>query len=111
MNETDENQTISVEMVTPKGGTPTRNYQYEIQHFARLGKEIKISPKANISVNKPGFKTEFFVETVTAVIGIGKDHTADLVMSKAAWDALNAGENVNIMTTEDFKRKFVYPKK
>lgn len=36
--------------------------QYEINHFARLGKEIKISPKANITVNKAGFKTEFLLK-------------------------------------------------
>lgn len=45
------NETIGVEMVTPKGKKATRTYQYEINYFTRLGKEIKISPKANI-INK-----------------------------------------------------------
>ena len=104
------NETIGVEMVTPKGKKATRTYQYEIDHFTRLGKEIKISPKANITVNKAGFKTEFFVETVNVLIGIGNDHTADLIMSKDAWEALNKGEKINITTTEEFKKKYVYKK-
>lgn len=105
------NETIGVEMVTPKGKKATRTYLYEIERFTRLGKEIKISPKANITVNKSGFKTEFFVESVNVLIGIGKDHTADLIMSKDSWEALNKGAKVNIETTEDFKKKYVYKKK
>jgi hypothetical protein len=97
-------------MVTPNGKKATRNYQYEIDHFARLGKEIKISPKANITVNKAGFKTEFFVETVNVVIGIGSEHTADLIMSKDAWIALNNGEKIDIETTEGFKKKYLNEK-
>lgn len=103
-------ETIRVEMVTPEGGKATRTYQYEIDYFTRLGKEIKISPKANITVSKAGFKTEFFVETVNVVIEIGNDHTADLIMSKDAWEALNNGEKVTITTTEDFKKKYIYRK-
>ena len=91
-------------------GAISKIYKQEIDHFARLGKEIKISPKANVSVNKKGYRTEFFVETVTLVIGIGKDHTADLIMSKDAWEALDNGEKINITTTEDFKKKYVYKK-
>ena len=72
--------------------------------------EIKISPKANITVNKAGFKTEFFVETVNVLIGIGNDHNADLIMSKDAWDALLKGEKIHITTTEEFKKKYVYKK-
>lgn len=80
---------------------------YEIEHFARLGTEIKVSPKANITVNKPGYKTEFFTETISVCIGIGKDHTADLIMSKDAWKALNKGEEVSITTTKAFKEKYL----
>lgn len=104
------NKSIGVEMVTPNGKKATRNYQYEIDHFTRLGKEIKISPKTNITVNKAGFKTEFFVETVHVLIGIGNNHTADLIMSKDDWEALNKGEKISITTTEDFKKKHVYKK-
>jgi len=107
---TKTNETIGVEMVTPKGKKATRMYAYEIEHFTRLGREIKISPKANITVNKAGFKTEFYVETVNVLIGIGNDHTADLIMSKDAWEALNKGEKISITTTEDFKKKYVYKK-
>ncbi len=84
--------------------------QYEIERFTRLGKEIKISPKANITVNKVGFKTEFFCETVQIIIGIGKNHTASLIMSKDSWEALNTGAKVHIETTEDYKKKYVYKK-
>ena len=103
-----KSKTIGVEMVTAKGEKATRNYQYQIEYFARLGKEIKISPKANITVNKAGFKSEFYVETVNVLIYIGNDHTADLIMSKEAWEALNKGEKIEITTTEDFKKKYVY---
>lgn len=111
MAKSTKSKTIGVEMVTPKGKKATRNYQYEIEYFARLGKEIRISPKANITVNKAGFKTEFFVETVNVLIGIGNDHTADLIMSKDAWEALNKGEKIEITTTEDFKKKYVHTRK
>ncbi len=104
-------ESIGVEMVTPENTKPTRMYKYEIENFIRLGKEIKISPKANTTINKPGFKLEFFVESVNIVIGIGKDHVADLIMSKDAWEALNDGEEVSITTTEEFKKKYVYRKK
>ncbi len=108
MNENMETgEVIKVEMVTPKGKKPTRTYDYEISNFTRLGREIKISPKANITVNKPGFKTEFFVETVNVLIGIGKDWTADLIMDIEAWEALNRGEKISITTTEEFKKKIV----
>lgn len=101
-----ENEESNVEMVAPKGKTVTRLYSYFIQRFARLGKEIRISPKANVSVNRPGFKTEFFVESVNIVIGIGNDHTADVIMDIDAWKALKEGQKVHVMTTEEFKEKF-----
>ncbi len=91
-------------------GSPTRTYSYEITHFDRLGKEIKVSPKANAMFHPKGYKTEFYVDTVSVVIGIGNNHAADLVMSKAAWDDLQKGAKVNIETTEDFKKKYIYKK-
>ena len=111
MAKSTKSKTIGVEMVTPEGEKATRNYQYEIKHFARLGKEIRISPKANITVNKAGFKSEFYVETVNVLIGIGKNHSANLIMSKEAWEALNKGEKIEITTTEDFKKKYVHTRK
>jgi hypothetical protein len=102
---------IKVKNELPKGKTATRNYKYEIICFNRLGKEIRISPKANVSINKPGFKTEFFCETVNVVIGIGKDHTADLIMSKAAWFELLNGAEIHITTTKEFNSKYLFKMK
>jgi len=104
---TNENIKLVLESQT---GNPTRTYGYEITHFDRLGKEIKVSPKANAMFHPKGYKTEFYVDTVSVVIGIGNNHTADLVMSKAAWDDLQKGEKINIETTEDFKKKYIYKK-
>jgi len=98
---------IKVITVTPSGKKATRNYHYEIENFGSLGKEIKISPKANITVNKAGFKTEFFVPSVNVLIGIGKDHTADLIMSKDSWEALKKGAEITITTTKQFKKNFL----
>ena len=85
----------------------TRSYSQTITKFDRLGAEVKISPKSNICINKPGYKQEFFVESVSVLIGIGKDHTADLIMSKSAWEALNKGEEISITTTKEFKQKYL----
>lgn len=98
---------FKVEMVTPKDGTATRSYNQSIEKFGRLGREIKISPKSSIAINTAGFTTEFFVDTVSVLIGIGKDYTADLIMTKEAWYALNNGEKINIDTDKEFKKKFL----
>lgn len=102
---------IGVENVTPAGKKATREYQYVISRISSLGKEIKISPKSHCTVNKPGFKTEFYVETVNVCIGIGADHTADLIMTVDAWEALNEGQPVNITTAKEFNDRYVYTKK
>jgi len=78
-----------------------------IDTFGRLGREIKISPKTNINVNKAGYKTEYFVPTVEVLIGIGKDHAATLIMDIEAWEALKSGEEIIITTTKEFKKKFL----
>lgn len=64
----------------------------------KLGREIKISPKSHITLNKAGFSVEYFVDTVSICIGIGNDHTAELIMTKDAWEALNSGAEINIDT-------------
>lgn len=102
---------IKVVTVGTNSKRATRNYEYEIDGLGRLGKEIKISPKANITFNKRGFKTEFFVPSVNVLIGIGNDHTADLIMTVEAWESLNKGEEIHITTTEEFKKKYIYSKK
>ncbi len=93
-----------VRMVNPSGSKPTRHYRQTLTHIGQLGREIKISPKSAITVNKPGFKVEFFDETVSVLIGIGKNHTADVIMSKDAWQALNNGAEINIDTPKDLKK-------
>lgn len=101
----------NVEMVTPEGGKATRKYTQFIESFVRLGREIRISPKANVTINAPGFKTEFYVRTINIVIGIGRDHTADVIMTEDAWKALLDGEKISITTTEEFKKMYTYKKK
>lgn len=85
-----------------------RTTSYPTSGTGRLGKEIRITPKAHINIMAPGYKTEFFTETVELCIGIGKDHVASLVMDIEAWNALKAGEPVNITTTEEYKKKYIY---
>ena len=104
------NVTIGVEVITPEGKEATRTYGYEIERFASLGKEIKISPKSHVTINKPGYKTEFFTETVTLCLGIGNHHVADLIMTKDAWEALNYDEKIHITTTKEFKKKYIHKK-
>lgn len=101
-----KNTKTEVEMVEGYGPA-TRTYNQSIVKNKSLGKEIKISPKSHAAINAPGFKTEFFVESVNVLIGIGKDHTADLIMTKEAWEALNNGEQVSITTLKEFKEKFL----
>lgn len=76
-------------------------------NFGKLGREIKISPKANVSLNDPGYKVEYYIETIEVLIGIGKDHTATLIMDKDAWEALKSNEYLHITTTKEFKKKFL----
>ena len=98
---------IKVLNVTPKNKKISRTYSQKIKKIDTLGREIKISPKANISVNDAGFKIEFFVDTVNVLIGIGKDHAADLIMEKGSWEALKNGAEISITTTKEFKKKFL----
>jgi len=82
-----------------------RSYIQAIKQFGRLGKEIKISPKAHTCINHPGYKIQYYVDTVHVAIGIGNDCTADLIMSVEAWQALNNGEKIDITTTKEFNEK------
>lgn len=76
-----------------------------IQRFKKLGREIRISPKACATINGAGIGMKFYTETVTVLIGIGRDHTATLIMDKEAWEALNNGEPLDITTIKEFKEK------
>lgn len=100
----EEETPIEVRMVLPKKSKATRNYEQTILSYHRLGKEMRISPKANAAVNDAGFKAEFYVPTVTVNVGIGKDYSADLVMTLDAWKAWQNGQEISIMTTEQFKK-------
>lgn len=80
------------------------------QHTSRvlkLGKEVKISPKTCAHENTPGYSITFYTETVSVTLGIGKNHVADLIMSKKAWEALNDGEEISITTKKDFIKKYL----
>lgn len=79
--------------------------------FSILGKAFKINRWSKVTLNEAGFAVKYGTETVSVNIGIGKDHTALLVMPKAAWDALNSGEKVSAITLKDFKKGMHLPKK
>ena len=100
-------KTQKVKMVNTTGKKPKMNYTQEIIKFSALGKEIKISPKSHICINKAGYKAEYFVETISINIGIGKDHTAELIMPIDAYNALHNGENVFVTTLKEFNDKYV----
>ena len=96
-----------VKVVMVPSSKATRSYHQEICNHGSLGRELKISPKSHITFNCPGYKQEFFVESVAVLIGIGKDHTADLIMSKEAYEALRSGEEINVTTKKEFIKKFL----
>jgi hypothetical protein len=102
-----KNENIKVKMFIPKGTKKKMMFSQTINNFGTLGREIKVSPKANITVNAPGFKAEYFCPTVSVVIGIGKDNTAELIMTDEAFEALRKGEKLTITTTKEFKKNFL----
>ena len=106
-----EDESMDVIMHITPGQKPRHNYKYKIQKMASLGKEIKISPKSHCTINHPGYKMEMAVPSVSVVIGIGKDHVADLIMDVEAWEALNAGEPIHITTLKEFNDKYVHKHK
>lgn len=79
----------------------------EALNYGTLGKEIKLSPKTYISLNKAGYGIDFFTPTVDIVIGIGNDHVAYLIMPEDAWKALNSGDEINVTSLKDFKENFI----
>jgi hypothetical protein len=62
----------------------------------KLGREIKISPRSEAVIIPDGKKVDYFDDTVEVLIGIGKHHTASLIMDIDAFHALNAGEPIHI---------------
>jgi hypothetical protein len=65
-----------------------------------LGKGILIPMTAILTENKAGMKREYAVDTVEVLIGIGKDHTASLIMDYEALKALQSGGEISIKTDE-----------
>lgn len=70
-----------------------------------LGGSFRVGNKSLVTFNKPGFTVEHTTETVEVTIGIGKDHTASLIMNMDAWEALKEGEQVYIETLQDYIKK------
>ncbi len=61
-----------------------------------LGKAINIPANAEMTINKAGNSTKWYVDNIEILIGIGKDHTATLIMDKDSHAALINGEKVQI---------------
>lgn len=95
-------------ITVPAAEPETKNVrQYEIDNFGKLGKRIEIGANSKVTMNKPGMKVEFFTPTIDILIGIGKDHVANLIMDTDAWVALKKGAALNIDTLKSFKKKFL----
>lgn len=77
------------------------------ENYGSLGKRIEIGSKACVSKNKAGFKIEYFTPTIQVLIGIGKDHTAYLIMDEDAWKALKKDNKISIDTLNTFKKNFL----
>ena len=90
-----------------ENSSPKKVISQEILKFKKLGKEIKISPKTCVSVNKENFSITYGTESINVNIGIGKDHVAHLTMSLEAWEALNEGQEVKTTTLKVFKKEYL----
>ena len=87
--------------------SPKKVISQEILKFKKLGKEIKISPKTYISVNKENYSITYGTESISINIGIGKDHVAHLTMSLESWEALNEGQELKTTTFKEFKKEYL----
>ena len=66
--------------------------------FDILGNTIQI-PSNAVAIKQPiGFTKEWFVPTISVIIGIGNDNTAELTMAVDDWEALKSGEKIHIRT-------------
>ena len=90
-----------------ENSSPKKVISQEILKFKKLGKEIKISPKTYISVNKENYSITYGTESISINIGIGKDHVAHLTMSLDSWEALNEGQEVKTTTLKEFKKEYL----
>lgn len=71
----------------------------------RFGKALRISPKTNAFLNNPGFTVHYPEKTVSIIIGIGTDHTAELSMTLEAWEQMTLGAPINFTYHREFTRK------
>lgn len=81
--------------------------QSRIVNHGSLSRELKISPKACITVNEAGMGVTFHTPTVEILIGVGNDHTGHLIMDEDCFKAFKNGEEVHIETLRSFKKKFL----
>jgi hypothetical protein len=104
-----ENIRIKVEAI--QSDTSKLWVKQEINSFGRFGKEIKISPKSNCTVNDAGFRLGYHTESVSLQVSIGNIESAILTMTKEAWELLQLldTKDIEIETTEQFKKK-IYTK-
>lgn len=72
--------------------------------YAKLGKAVKISPKSYATVLDCGASVTYETQSVRVNVGIGKDHVAELMMSKDAFDALNLGAELIITSIYDLEK-------
>ena len=71
----------------------------------QLGKEIKLSPKTVVLLNKENFTLQFDEESVMVRLGIG-DEEAFLVMSVKAFDKIKDTEVIG-QTIKQFRKGFL----
>lgn len=76
----------------------------QLEYRYDLGRDITIPASANAVFNPAGLKINIPVESVFIIIGIGKDHTADLIMTKEAYNALREGAEVTTATIEEITK-------
>lgn len=77
----------------------------QAENFKRLGKEIKISPKTKVSINKAGGSIDFEAACADILINIGSNHTAHLIMTTEALESLQNGAEINVDTLKEFKKQ------
>jgi hypothetical protein len=77
------------------------------ENHGSLGRRIEFGAKTHVTLNKAGLQIKFFTPTVDVLIGIGKDHVANLIMDIDAWEALKKGQDINIDTLPQFKKNFL----
>lgn len=76
-----------------------------VNRFVRFGRELRVSPKSNAIVLLPGYKEEWGIPVVQVLIGIGKDHIAEVLMTEDAWKVFKGGAAIEIETTEEYNKR------